>query len=117
MTSITLVADDFSITQGDTLIPFTPQFGQYVNGALQAFNLTGLTISLKMQNTNDPSIVHVGAGTWTIDNASAGQAHYTYDATDVAIPGMWTLFVKLTNSSTGASVHAFTKTLPIDAAP
>lgn len=115
--SISLVADNFNITQGDTLVPFTPQFAQYVSGVLQAYDLTGLTISLKMQNTNDPSIVHDGAGTWTVDNATAGQAHYTYDATDVATAGVWTMFIKLTNSTSGAFVHAFQKTLQIDAAP
>lgn len=116
--SISLVADGYSpILQGDTLVNFTPQFAQYVNGVLQAYNLTGLTISMKMQSTNDPTIVQVGTGTWTIDNAAAGQAHYVYSAADVATPGVWTLFIKLTQTSSGAFVHAFQKTLQIDAAP
>jgi hypothetical protein len=116
--ALTPVADSYSpIYQGDTLIPFMPQFAQYVNGVLQAYPLAGLTLSLKMQLENDPSIVHAGAGTWTIDSASQGQAHYTYDSSDVATPGVWTLFVKLTNSSTGAFVHAFTKPLEILSVP
>lgn len=111
--ALTVIPDDFSpVYQGDTLTTFKPQFAQQVNGVLQAFDLTNLTISLKMQLENDPSVVHNGAGSWTIDNASAGQAHYTYDPTDVATPGLWTLFVKVTNN-TGAFVHAFTKSLEI----
>ena len=118
MTAISLVADNFSpITVGDTLVNFTPQFGQYINGTLQAFDLTGLTISLAMQLANDPSITKNGAGTWTTDNASQGQAHYAWNAADVNTPGTWTLFIKLTNSNTGKFVHSFTKLLEIDAAP
>lgn len=116
--TLALVADNYSpVTEGDTLIPFTPQFGQYVNGVLQAYDLTGLTITMKMQNANDTSIVQNQAGTWTIDNAAQGQAHYTYGAADVATPGIWTLFIKLTNSVSGAFVHTFVKTLEIEAAP
>lgn len=116
--SIALVQDNYSpLSQGDTLIPFTPQFGQYVNGVLQAFDLTGLTISLEMQNANDSSISKSGMGTWVMDSAGAGQAHYEWNSADVSTPGIWTLFVKLTNSSTGAFVHTHTKVLSIDAAP
>jgi len=116
--SITLVQDNYSpVTEGDTLIPFSPQFGQYVNGILQAYDLTGLTITMKMQNANDTSVSKSGTGTWTIDNATAGQAHYTWDSADVDTPGIWTLFIKLTNSGTGAFVHSFMKTLEIEAAP
>lgn len=116
--SISLVADNFSpVAQGDTLINFAPQFGQYVNGVLQAFDLTGLTISLKMQNANDISVSKSGAGSWVIDNAAQGQAHYVWNSNDVSTPGVWTLFIQLTNSTTGAFVHAFRKTLEIDATP
>jgi hypothetical protein len=116
--SLTLVSDNYSpVTEGDTLINFVPQFGQYVSGILQPFDLTDLTITMKMQNANDTSIVQVGAGTWTIDNATQGQAHYVYGAADVAIPGIWNLFIKLTNSISGAFVHTFVKTLEIEAAP
>jgi len=116
--SITLVADNFSpILQGDTLVNFTPQFAQYVNGVLQAFDLTGLTISLRMQDPSSFSSAKNGLGTWTVDNAVAGQAHYAWNSADVSVPGSWILFIKLTNNSTGAFVHSFVKTLEIVAVP
>lgn len=116
--TLALVSDNYSpITEGDTLIPFTPQFGQYVNNVLQAYDLTGLTITMKMQNANDTSVSKSGTGTWTIDNATTGQAHYAWSSDDVSTPGIWTLFIKLTNSVSGAFVHTFVKTLEIEAAP
>lgn len=107
--------DDYSpIMTGDTLAPLVPSFTKLVNGVPAAYDLSGLTLSLKMMN--EAGTIKTGAGTWTIDDATNGLAHYTYASTDVDTAGTWTLYIKLTNGS-GASVHALTKTLEILSAP
>ncbi len=103
--------DNYSpIYQNDTLIPFAPQFTGLPNG------LNGITISMKMVNESDPLDIVTCSGTWTIDDAANAKAHYVYAPSDVATPGMWTLYIKLTETSTGAFVQA-TKPLEILPAP
>ena len=61
-------------------------------------NLTGATLALLIESesttgsTNEP----VGAGTWTITNATAGQATYAWAAADVATAGQYQLRVVVT---------------------
>ena len=114
----TIVADDFSpIYTGDTQVPFAPVFVHKVDNS--PFNLTGAAITMKMQNVplppNEASTVQVCSGTWTIDNATTGQAHYTWQSADVSTPGTWLLYVTITIG--GLPVHADTKTLVILPAP
>lgn len=106
------MADDFSpIYAGDTGAKFAPTF-QYGDGT--PFNLTGLTLSMKM--VNEANISKIGTGTWTIDNASTGQAHYQYSSADVNTPGVWSLYIVATDGS-GNPVHGSVKTLEILSAP
>lgn len=109
-----LVPDNYGpITVGDTLYPFSPQFVTYdSSGTPVALPLSGLTISMKMKN--EVGTVKTCANAWVIDNATAGQAHYPWNAADVDTAGIWTLAIALTNGS-GQVAHAITKVLEIEA--
>lgn len=107
------ITEDFSpITQGDTLVPFAPTF-QHKDGS--AVNLTGATITMKMVDTSGLNAPKTCSGTWTIDNATAGQAHYGWQSADVNTPGIWELSITITVS--GQFVHGDAKLLEILAAP
>ena len=81
------------------------------------FDLTGATITMKMQNVNNAATVQVGSGTWTIASpATAGIASYAYGTSDVAVAGFWKLFITITLSN-GKPIHATPKILEIDTAP
>ena len=111
MTSV-VVADDFSpVYVGDTGVNFAPVFAHKVDGS--AVNLSGATITMKMQN--EVGTVKTCSGTWTIDNASGGQAHYQWQAADVNTAGDWTLYITITIA--GAPVHGDQKVIEILAAP
>lgn len=100
------MADDFSpIRVGATGSPFAPQF-LYGDGT--PVNLTGATISMVMF---DGYTAKTGAGTWTIDDAANGKAHYTYDAADVAKDADWQLIITITIG--GKPVYADVKNLLI----
>ncbi len=101
--------DDYSpVYCGDVGAPFAPQF-THKDGT--PVNLSGATISMLMEEQNDPSNIKTCTGTWTIDNAANGQAHYQWQATDIDTVGMWTLFIKITIG--GLPVTADTKSLEI----
>jgi hypothetical protein len=86
------MADDYSpLYTGDQLVPLTVQFS---NKDGTAINLTGATLTLVMESSTGTR--QIGTGTWTIDNASAGQAHYAWSSADVAQAGTWTIQVSLT---------------------
>lgn len=100
------MADDFSpIRVGDTGAPFAPQF-LYGDGT--PVNLSGATISMIMF---DGYTAKAGAGSWTIDDAVNGKAHYTYDAADVNKDADWQLYITITVG--GKPVHADMKKLLI----
>jgi hypothetical protein len=102
------MADDFSpMVAGDTLTPLSVQFS-YTDGT--PINLTGATLSLVLESAGTRK---VGAGTWTIDNAAAGQAHYTWQSTDINQAGIWLLQVAITIG--GATLHCDVRTLEIEA--
>lgn len=107
------MADDFSpIRVGATGSPFAPQF-LYGDGT--PVNLSGATISMIMF---DGYTAKAGAGTWTIDDATNGKAHYTYDTNDVAKDADWQLFITITIA--GKPVYADVKNLlilPVPAVP
>ena len=101
------LADDYSpLYVGDTLVPLSVQFS---NRDGTAINLTGATLALVMESSTGTR--QVGAGTWTIDNAAAGQAHYTWSSADVAVPGTWTIQVAITVG--GQTEHCDPKLLTI----
>jgi hypothetical protein len=107
----TLVADDYSpIYVGDTLKTFAPVFISKTTKA--AIDLTGLTITMRMLNTDDGT-VKVCSGTWTIDDATNGKAHYQYQSGDVDTAGTWDMQMKLTDGS-GKFVHGDIKVLEIE---
>lgn len=108
-----IVVDDFSsITQGDTLTPFSPTFVTLDStGKLVPLSLSGLTISMEM--TNERGDIKTCSGTWTIVDATAGQAQYAWQPGDVDTAGTWTMYIKLTQTSSGKFVHGETKTLEV----
>jgi hypothetical protein len=112
-----MTVDDYSpIHVGDTGAPFAPIFQQRdVNGNLIPYPLTGLTISMKMQEIN-LNTIKTCTGPWTTDDAPGGKAHYQYQATDVDTPGNWTMFIKFTNAQNQV-VHSDEKELQILYAP
>lgn len=111
-TGITSIDDYSPIYIGDTLIPFATQFWQWSesSGQYEPFNLTGLTISMKMQEANGE--VQTCTANWIVDSAVNGKAHYPWNSADVATPGVWTLYITLTNTG-GQAVHTDTKVLTI----
>lgn len=105
------VIEDYSpIYRGDTGSPLIPQFS-YKDGS--AVNLTGATITMKMEDSGGN--VKTALGIWTIDDAINGLAHYNYASTDVDEVGMWTLFITVTIG--GKPVHADERLLEIIQAP
>jgi hypothetical protein len=109
------VTDDYSpIYQGDTLRPFAPVFlEQEADGTYQAVNLTGLTISMKMARWGETNgVVKTCSGTWVVDSAAGGMAHYPWQAADVDTPSIWQMYIKLTNGS-GQVEHVGTKIIVI----
>ena len=111
----TVVNDYSPVTVGDTAQPFAPVFYTDKSSTPAPFNLTGLTISMRMTFQNDPTIAHACTGTWTIDDAVNGKAHYQYQAADVATAGMWLMQVEFTNGL-GQVLHSDVLPLEIDAA-
>ncbi len=110
---MTIIYEDYSpVYTGDTLRPFAPVFQDVdpLTGKLSPVDLTGMTLSLRMVSSTGPA--RNGTGTWTIDNAQQGMAHYTYSAADVSTAGLWTVQTALTNGL-GEVVHTDTKLLEI----
>jgi hypothetical protein len=108
---MTFILDDYSpLYKGDTLIPFAPVFQHKDRTPL---DLTGATFGLKM--IEQAGTTKTCTGTWTIDDAAAGKAHYQWQNADVDTVGIWTLYVSITIG--GKTVHADPKTLEIKALP
>lgn len=102
------VADDYSpIYVGDLAPPLSVQFS---NRDGTAINLTGATFSLVMESSIGTR--KTGTGTWTINNATAGQASYAWSSADVSTAGTWTLQVAITVN--GLTQHCDPKALEID---
>jgi hypothetical protein len=101
------VADDYSpMYTGDVLVPLAVQFS-HTDGS--AIDLTGATLALVMESS--AGVRQLGSGTWTIDNAAAGQAHYAWSSADVATAGTWTIQVSITIG--GQTEHCDPKLLTI----
>jgi hypothetical protein len=104
--------DDYSpMYTGDTGNPFGAIF-QHKDGT--PFILTGATISMKMVSS-DAITIKTCSGTWVVDDAQNGIAHYPWQAADVNTADNWTMFVTITIG--GLPVHADTKVLSILHAP
>lgn len=96
--SVVVPIDDYSpIFQGDTANPFIVQI-KSINGDYE--DLTGSTITMKMQNVDDPSIIKTCNGPWTI---SGTKASYAYQTEDVDTVGEWKMWVKVVQSN--GTVH------------
>lgn len=90
--SIVIPIDDYSpILQGDTGSPFSV-FVAHKNGFL---SIVDADISMTMQNVEDPSIIKVCNGVWTIDSSDNGRASYQYEDEDVDAVGSWKMWVKV----------------------
>lgn len=109
--------DDYSpVYAGDTLKPFVICV-LHKNGFE---SLLGATISMHMQNVDDPSIIKTCSGPWVVDVLDNGRASYAYQATDVDTAGQWRMWVKIVIG--GKTVHlddgaGNTKILVIEALP
>lgn len=105
--------EDFSpIYVGDTGAPFDPRF-LHKDGT--AIDLTGATLSMRMQNENTNAVI-VCTGTWTIDPDQVnnkGLAHYAYASGDVATAGMY--FLQITITITSKPLHTDIRELEIKA--
>ena len=110
------VPDDYSpVMQGDTHRPFAPAFTTLdATGKVIPYNLTGLTISMKMKN--GAGVVKTCAGSWTVVDAANGLAQYHYQASDVDTPGVWTKYIEFTDTNNEVQ-HATRKLLEIDPLP
>jgi hypothetical protein len=105
------IINDFTpIWVGDTGAPFIPQFSHQDGSPV---NLTGATISMKMEDSGGN--VKTCSGVWIIDDAANGKAHYSYASTDVNTSGVWTLFIAITIG--GKPLHCDEKLLEIRNAP
>lgn len=111
---VVIPIDDYSpISKGDTGAPFIPHF---INKfTVKPVDLIGCTISMKMQNADDPENVKVCNGPWTVLDAANGIASYEYQDGDVDTVGTWNMSIKITKNS--KPVHADSKQLVIEAAP
>jgi hypothetical protein len=102
-----IIEDDSPIYVGDVGEIFAPQF---LHKDQTPKDLSGCTISMKLELLTDISSgVPIGtlktcSGTWVIDDAVNGKAHYQYQAWDVDTPGIWGRWVKITDAS-GNPVH------------
>lgn len=116
--SITSPDDANRMTQGDTHTPYSVQVwtAQQVNNqwVLAPMNLTGLTPSMVMISAK--GAMKVCSGPWVVDNPGQGMMHYHWQSTDVDTPGIWTRYVKLTDTNS-EYVHALPKDLDIQSAP
>jgi len=102
------VVDDYSpMYENDTLPNLVCQFQAK---DFTPINLTGATFALVMVSSTGTR--KVGAGSWTIDNATAGQAHYAWNSADTNTAGSWNLQVAITIA--GAAQHFDLKPLDID---
>jgi hypothetical protein len=99
MTATIVPIDDFSpIIAGDTGNPFIIRV-LHKNGSM---DLTGATITMKMQSVSDPTVVKTCTGPWIVapDGKSAS---YGYQANDVNTADSWYMWIKVTIA--GKSVH------------
>jgi hypothetical protein len=85
------------VGQGDYgyQLPFTLQDG---NG--NAVNLSGATLVINVQDSQDASDELLFSGSMTIDNASAGTCHYTVAQGNFPSPGTFLAQIVATWSST-----------------
>lgn len=104
---MTTIVDDYSpIAVGDVGATFAPVF-QHKDGS--TVSLAGATLSLRMQDQYGDT--KTGTGTWTIDDAVNGLAHYNYSSADVNQAGTWTLYTTITIA--GLPLHGDPKLLVI----
>lgn len=104
-----MAVDDYSpMYVGDLAPAFSAQFS---NRDGTAMNLTGASFSLVMLDSNNTR--QIGQGTWVIDSATGGQAHYNWASADTAVPGLWMIQVSITIS--GQTQHCDPKPLTITA--
>lgn len=87
------------ITQNDYgyQIPFTLEDG---NG--NALNLTGASLSFKVQSAQDPTATLIFSNPMVIDTPTAGTCHYLVQSTDFVSPG--TYLAQIVVSFTGQAV-------------
>lgn len=99
--SIIIPIDDYSpIMQGDT----GNTFSIYVVHKNGFQSIVGSTITMHMQNVDDPSDIKTCNGTWIIDSSDNGKASYQYQDADVDTPGSWYMWVKIVLSN-GGIIH------------
>lgn len=108
-----LNSDDYSpLYLGDTGTPWSTVF-VYKNGL--PYDLTGATLSLKLESV-PRRVVKIGEGTWSIDDATNGRAHYNWNENDVDTVGNWNMYITILTEA-GKIIHPDPKPLTILPAP
>lgn len=99
MTTIIPINDFSPIFAGDTGNPFVIYVAQK-NGFR---SIIGATITMHMQNVDNPATIQTCSGPWTIDPLDNGKASYAYQSADVATAGSWYMWINITIG--GKNVH------------
>lgn len=89
---------DFQISQ-DTLLPALAATLSDANGVL---NLANTTVNFQMRTPGSGSTMVVNSGA-VIDDAAAGSVHYNWVAPDVAAPGLYIGWFRVTQTVGGKS--------------
>jgi hypothetical protein len=98
--TIVVHIDDYSpIRKGDTGNRFIIQV-IHENGYE---DLSGATLSMTMQNVDDPDTIKVCNGSWSIDSVNTYKASYQYQPEDVDEVGNWYMWVKIVKN--GVPIH------------
>jgi hypothetical protein len=93
--------DDYSpIYCGDTGNPFSI-FVVHKNGFQ---SILDSTITMHMQDVDNPAMIKTCNGVWDIDPSDNGRATYTYQPSDVDTSGSWYMWVKIVLAN-GGVIH------------
>lgn len=66
-------------------------------------SILGATITMHMQNVDNPATIKTCSGAWGIDPLDNGKASYTYQSSDVDTAGSWYMWINIAIG--GKNVH------------
>jgi len=82
--------EDFSPRYvGDLSRPLSHTFTDHSGVVFSLAGVNATNMTFHMRSVNDSTVTKTGGGTWTIDDAPNGVAHYTWVAADVNTAGLW----------------------------
>jgi hypothetical protein len=86
---MTIPTEDFSPRYvGDLSRPLSHTFTDHSGVVFSLAGVVAANMTFHMKNINSGT-TKTGGGTWTIDDAANGVAHYTWVAGDVDTAGLW----------------------------